>query len=112
MKKILTMKTSLYKAAFFLFILLMFISNLAMAQETTATLTGSVSDASKNAVNGATITIKHEPTGYVVSSQTNSKGLFLVPNLKTGGPYTINNKFCGHEGRSAERCEPGTWNQS
>ncbi len=95
MKKILLLRILLYTATFSLFVLVMSANNLAMAQETTATLTGSVADASKNTVNGATIIVKHEPTGYVVSSQTNSKGLFLIPNLKTGGPYTIKISFVG-----------------
>jgi hypothetical protein len=63
--------------------------NSIYAQETTSTLTGTVSDAKGAIVTGAIISIKHEPTGYVTTTQTNKKGLFTAPNLKPGGPYTI-----------------------
>src|SRR5947209_4857512 len=81
-----------------LLLLLFFVSNPSLfAQETTATLNGSVSDPSGNPVSGATITIKHEPTGYVTNSLSNNKGLFVVPNLKVGGPYTITVSFVGFQ---------------
>ncbi len=64
-------------------------------QETTSTLNGFVSDAAGKAISGATISLKHEPTGYETHIQTNNKGYFSSPNLKPGGPYTIKISFVG-----------------
>ncbi len=67
----------------------------SFAQETTATLSGHVKENKGAFVSGAVVTIKHEPTGFVTTTQTNSKGIFVVPNLKSGGPYTIKISFVG-----------------
>ena len=67
----------------------------SIAQETAATLNGLVSDDKGNPIAGATITVLHEPTGAKAVSQTNKKGLFVLPNLKPGGPYTIKISFIG-----------------
>ncbi len=69
----------------------------SFAQETTATLSGNIADEKGSAIAGATITIRHEPTGAVSYTQTNTKGIFVVPNLKVGGPYTIDISFVGLE---------------
>ncbi|PWU04947.1 MAG: TonB-dependent receptor [Bacteroidetes bacterium] len=76
---------------------LIFITTQTNAQETTATLSGRVTENNGSPVQGASVTIKHEPTGTVVISQTNSKGLFTVPNLKPGGPYTVTITFTGFQ---------------
>jgi hypothetical protein len=72
-------------------------AKISFAQETTATLSGNVADDKGAAVAGATIKIRHEPTGTSTLSQTNSKGIFVVPNLKVGGPYTISVSNVGFE---------------
>ncbi|MBO9683783.1 MAG: TonB-dependent receptor, partial [Flavisolibacter sp.] len=74
----------------------------AHAQETTATLSGLVSDARGLPVGGASITVKHEPTASQAATQTNNKGLFVIPNLKPGGPYTIVVSFVGFENQKFE----------
>lgn len=68
---------------------------LLQAQETTSTLSGRVVDSKLQPVTGATVVVKHEPTGYLTTVQTNNKGLFVIPNLKPGGPYTIRITFIG-----------------
>ena len=83
------------RIVFFLILCAAFLSSGLNAQETTATITGSVIDASGAIVNGASILVKHEPTGYETNAQTNSKGRFVVPNLKPGGPYTITISYIG-----------------
>src|SRR5215470_7011532 len=67
----------------------------SFAQETTATLSGTVSDPKGAPVQGASIIVKHEPTGYSTGTQTNAKGIFVIPNLKVGGPYTIKISYTG-----------------
>ncbi len=70
-------------------------ATITFAQETSATLSGHVKEGKGAFVSGATITVKHEPTGYVTKTQTNSKGIFVIPNLKSGGPYTVTISFVG-----------------
>jgi len=72
-----------------MFIVLGLFLNNAFAQETTSTLSGRVVSEKNEAVAGATIKLTHVPTGATVTFQSNAKGLFVAPNLKPGGPYTI-----------------------
>lgn len=67
------------------------------AQETTATLNGVVSGSKGEPVAGATISVKYLPTNYQTQAQTNSRGIFVIPNLKPGGPYTIYITFIGYK---------------
>jgi len=85
----------------FLFVVVFAISG-AVAQETTATLSGAVSDPKGAPVGGASVIVKHEPTGYSTGTQTNNKGLFVIPNLKVGGPYTIKISFTGFKEETIE----------
>ena len=70
---------------------------LVRAQETTATLNGTVYDSKGAPVPGASVVVKHEPTGYSTGTQSNSKGIFVIPNLKVGGPYTVKISFTGYK---------------
>ena len=60
-----------------------------LAQETTATFGGTIGTGKNEQIQGAIVTLKHEPTGYVSTTQTNNKGIFTLPNLKPGGPYPL-----------------------
>src|SRR6185369_789998 len=80
----------------FTFILaIILIAGRAFSQETTSTVSGIVTDSKGATVEGASVTVRHEPTGYKTGTQTNSKGIFVIPNLKPGGPYTITVSFVG-----------------
>jgi len=78
-----------------IFLSLLFLFACATAQETTSTLSGVITDTKGAPVTGASIIVKHEPTGYSSGTQSNSKGIFILPNLKPGGPYTITISFTG-----------------
>jgi len=67
----------------------------SFAQETSSTLSGRVIDAKGAFVSGVSITIKYLPTNATVSTETNNKGIFNIPNLKPGGPYTIKFSYVG-----------------
>jgi len=77
------------KKAFLILFFLGAILNNLMSQETSSTLSGRIVSEKNEIVANATIKLTHLPTGYKVSNQSNSKGLFVIPNLKPGGPYTI-----------------------
>jgi len=87
------MRNKLFASVIILIALLT--SQAIFAQETTAILTGHVTDEKGVLVSGATVTVKHEPTGFTTNAQTNNKGIFVIPNLKVGGPYTIKISYVG-----------------
>jgi len=72
------------------------------AQETSSTLNGNINDEKGLAIAGATITAIHIPTGISSTTQTNKKGLFSIPNLKAGGPYTVKVTFVGYHEEKME----------
>ena len=92
------------KTTVFLFMLaaILCLSTPAFAQETTSTLTGQVIDTKGGDINGATIQVKHIPTGHVITITSNGKGLFTLPNLKPGGPYSITITHVGYEAQTLD----------
>lgn len=73
-----------------------------LAQETTATLNGIVSDGHGQLIGGATVSVLHVPTGTKTQTQTNNRGIYVVPNLKPGGPYIVTISFVGFEDEKFE----------
>ena len=61
----------------------------ASAQVTTSSVNGVVTQAAGKKTAGATIKAVHQPSGTVYSGVSNSSGYFNLPNLRVGGPYTI-----------------------
>src|ERR1700730_11942387 len=55
-----------------------------VAQEVTATVTGTVTDTSGAAVAGAVVNVKSIERGVVYSATTNDVGLYRVPQLPVG----------------------------
>jgi hypothetical protein len=60
----------------------------AYAQETTSTIRGEVT-ASGAAVNNATVTVVHVPSGTVSRTTTDENGSFNLTGLRLGGPFTV-----------------------
>src|SRR3954465_5072671 len=87
---------SLTTLTLFLLLLLTVCQSL-YAQETTSILNGIVTDSKSAPVIGATVSVKYLPTGYETRTQSNNKGIFVVPNLHAGGPYTIKISFVGFQ---------------
>ncbi|MDQ6609509.1 MAG: carboxypeptidase regulatory-like domain-containing protein [Bacteroidota bacterium] len=97
---------SLIRIAAFIVPVLFFTASL-FAQETTATLSGTVRGIKGEPVYGASIALTHEPTGTRAGTQTNDKGIFVIPNLKPGGPYTILISYVGFEDQKFENISLG-----
>jgi hypothetical protein len=72
------------RAFFFALILCIGLSGFASAQETTGTITGSVSDPSGSVVQGAKITISGATIGFERTYQSNEQGTFTAPLLPPG----------------------------
>ncbi len=69
---------------------------------TTASLEGSVKDNKKQPVIGATVIAIHQPTGTRYGAASNEEGEFFIPNMKTGGPYTITVEAVGYKTQKQE----------
>src|ERR1700744_5183151 len=74
-----------FRASICLFLFL--IPRLAPAQ-TTATLSGSVTDTAGKAIPNATVTARKDATGQSEATKTNSAGSYTLPNLALGD-YTV-----------------------
>nr|WP_255364072.1 TonB-dependent receptor [Arachidicoccus sp. BS20] len=67
-----------------------------MAQVTTSTITGKISTPEGQPLGGATVTATHTPSGTVYKAISNDKGLFTLPGLRIGGPYTVTVQYVGY----------------
>ena len=68
-----------------------------MAQVTTSSLSGTVTNSAGEPLPGASIKVTHVPTGTVYSTSARSGGNFDISNMNPGGPYTIVTTFVGFE---------------
>ena len=72
------------------------------AQVTTATLTGSVVDENGEPLIGANVVAIHVPSGTQYGITTRVDGQFTLPNLRVGGPYTVQSSYVGYKTKSYE----------
>jgi len=86
------MRKTLYSI---LSLLLLFSINSYAQVSTTATIYGSVSDTNGEALIGANVVAIHEPTGTFFGTTTRNDGRYTLPNLKVGGPYTVEASYVG-----------------
>lgn len=61
----------------------------ALAQETTGTIRGQVSNEAGANLPGADVVITHVPSGSVTRTRTNAGGEFNASGLRVGGPFTV-----------------------
>lgn len=65
------------------------VSTIALAQDTSSSVTGRVLDSSGNPVAGATVEILHGPTGTRRTITTDESGRYTARGLRVGGGFTI-----------------------
>ncbi|MBC2670384.1 carboxypeptidase regulatory-like domain-containing protein [Novosphingobium piscinae] len=68
----------------------------AMAQETSSSVRGLVTGSS-GPLSGATVVVRHEPSGTVLSTTTGDDGTFAANGLRIGGPFTVTVEAPGYE---------------
>ena len=64
-------------------------------QVTTSTISGVVKNEKQEVLVGATIHATHTPTGTQYKTVTNKNGVYVLPAVRVGGPYTIHASFVG-----------------
>lgn len=74
-----------------------------LGQVTTAQIQGIINDDQDNPLFGASIYVKHEPTGTSVGTISLENGRFTIPNLRVGGPYRIEVNYIGYSSQIKEQ---------
>ncbi|WP_300596222.1 TonB-dependent receptor [Niabella sp.] len=64
-------------------------------QVNTAAVSGSVYNGQGAPMLGVTVSLAYTATGSQTTTQTNKNGIFYIPNLNPGGPYTISISHVG-----------------
>ncbi|MEX2336720.1 MAG: carboxypeptidase regulatory-like domain-containing protein [Fulvivirga sp.] len=83
---------------FFIGALAVLLPELAFPQGiTSGTVSGKVLDQNEEPLIRATIKAVHTPSGTTYSTVSRKNGLFTLPNMRVGGPYTISVRFVGFE---------------
>ncbi|MCD7970728.1 MAG: TonB-dependent receptor [Alistipes sp.] len=81
---------------FALLILATFVTAAAMAQVTTSSMSGNVTDNNGNPLIGATVIAVHTPSGTQYGSAVDANGNYRILNMRPGGPYTIAVQMLGY----------------
>jgi len=72
------------------------------AQVTTSAITGYILDELYLPIPGANIIATHIPSGTIYGVITREDGGYTVPNMRIGGPYTLEVSFIGYEKQTAD----------
>ena len=81
---------------FLMVALLLAVTATTNAQVTTSSMSGRVTDNAKEPLIGATVVATHTPTGTVYGASTRMDGSYNIPNMRIGGPYTIEVSYIGY----------------
>src|SRR4029453_18438664 len=91
-------------------------SILSFSQVTTSEMTGVVKDNNGQSLTGASVTAVHTPSGTTYTTIAGKNGVFNIPNMRAGGPYSLKITFAGQEHFTLELGQPyhvnATLNQS
>jgi hypothetical protein len=66
-------------------------------QVTSSTISGVVKNEKQEVLAGTTVHAVHVPTGTQYKTVTNKMGVYVLPAVRVGGPYTIHATFVGYK---------------
>ncbi len=69
---------------------------------TTAAMNGVITDDKGEPLAGANVVAVHEPTSTSYGAAVREGGLFDIPNMRIGGPYTVTVSFVGYQTQKEE----------
>lgn len=91
------MRQNLLKSLMSLVLVVLAAISVSQAQVTTSSVVGVVVDAKGETLPGANVVATHEPSGTRYGAVSNLDGRFTIPNMRIGGPYTIQVSFIGYQ---------------
>ena len=68
-----------------------------MAQVTTSSISGKITDSSKGTLPGATVVATHVPSGSQYYAVADANGAYRLLNIRPGGPYTLEFRMVGFQ---------------
>ncbi|MBK7474680.1 MAG: TonB-dependent receptor [Haliscomenobacter sp.] len=74
----------------------------ALAQVTTSSLVGIVTDTEKEVLIGANIVAVHNTSGTTYGTASDVDGTYRIPGMRIGGPYTITFSYTGYDEKIIE----------
>ena len=80
-----------------IFILIIFLSVVGHSQVTNSAMSGTVRSNSGETLPGASVEVRHNPTGTKYFSTTDGNGGYAVQGLRPGGPYTVKVTYVGYK---------------
>jgi len=72
----------------------LFVASAVMAQVTTSSMSGRVTDG-RETLAGATVKVTHEPSGTMYVVVTNNDGRYAIQGMRIGGPYKVEIMYIG-----------------
>ncbi len=73
----------------------------SLGQVTTSSISGKILDEKKEPLIGATVVVKHIPTGTIYGTLVQSDGRYTISGMRVGGPYEIDVSFIGYSSQKA-----------
>ena len=79
-----------------LFVMALFAFTSALAQVTTSSMSGKITDKKDDSpIMGAIVQATHLPSGTKYGAATNASGRYTIQGMRAGGPYKVNVSFIG-----------------